>query len=178
MKYTVFGFNSIFGNYGWLCFILDIMFPLIVSSMLCISMYANDADIVSQTKHIAEIGVYVIPAVIIIIAIAYTVVIGFIKDKHDPEMKTENGRQLIQELNSSLAVYFIMSVASLLVMIVTSSVIDNVASTENLYFINYILYFSVCCFLVYPVSNLISVAVIIFNIGQTSLLYGKELLHD
>ena len=93
-------------------------------------------------------------------------------------MKTENGKQLIQELNSSLAVYFIMSVASLLVMIVTSSVIDNVASTENLYFINYILYFSVCCFLVYPVSNLISVAVIIFNIGQTSLLYGKELLHD
>ena len=170
MKYTVFGFNSIFGNYGWLCFILDIMFPLIVSSMLCISMYANDADIVSQTKHIAEIGVYVIPAVIIIIAIAYTVVIGFIK--------TENGRHLIQELNSSLAVYFIMSVASLIVMIVTSSVIDNVASTENLYFINYILYFSVCCFLVYPVSNLISVAVIIFNIGQTSLLYGKELLHD
>lgn len=170
MKYTVFGFNSIFGNYGWLCFILDIMFPLIVSSMLCISMYANDADIVSQTKHIAEIGVYVIPAVIIIIAIAYTVVIGFIK--------TENGRHLIQELNSSLAVYFIMSVASLLVMIVTSSVIDNVASTENLYFINYILYFSVCGFLVYPVSNLISVAVIIFNIGQTSLLYGKELLHD
>ena len=170
MKYTVFGFNSIFGNYGWLCFILDIMFPLIVSSMLCISMYANDADIVSQTKHIAEIGVYVIPAVIIIIAIAYTVVIDFIK--------TENGRQLIQELNSSLAVYFIMSVASLIVMIVTSSVIDNVASTENLYFINYILYFSVCCFLVYPVSNLISVAVIIFNIGQTSLLYGKELLHD
>ena len=171
MKYTVFGFNSIFGDYGWLCFILDIMFPLIVSSMLCISMYANDADIVSQTKHIAEIGVYVIPAVIIIIAIAYTVVIGFINDKHDPEMKTENGKQLIQELNSSLAVYLIMSVASLLVMIVTSSVIDNVASTENLYFINYILYFSVCCFLVYPVSNLISVAVIIFNIGQTSLLY-------
>ena len=146
------------------------MFPLIVSSMLCISMYANDADIVSQTKHIAEIGVYVIPAVIIIIAIAYTVVICFIK--------TENGRHLIQELNSSLAVYFIMSVASLIVMIVTSSVIDNVASTENLYFINYILYFSVCGFLVYPVSNLISVAVIIFNIGQTSLLYGKELLHD
>ena len=170
MKYTVFGFKSIFGNYGWLCFILDIMFPLIVSSMLCISMYANDADIVSQTKHIAEIGVYVIPAVIIIIAIAYTVVIGFIK--------TENGRHLIQELNSSLAVYFIMSVASLIVMIVTSSVIDNVASTENLYFINYILYLSVCCFLVYPVSTLISVAVIIFNIGQTSLLYGKELLHD
>lgn len=179
MKYTVFGFNSIFGNYGLLCFILDIMFPLIVSSMLCISMYANDADIVSQTKHIAEIGVYVIPAIIIIIAIAYTVVIGFIKDnKHDPEMKTENGRQLIQELNSSLAVYFIMSVGSLIVMIVTSSVIDNVASTENLYFINYILYFSVCCFLVYPVSNLISVAVIIFNIGQTSLLYGNELLND
>lgn len=29
-------------------------------------------------------------------------------------MKTENGRQLIQELNSSLSVYFIMSVASLL----------------------------------------------------------------
>lgn len=60
----------------------------------------------------------------------------------------------------------------------TSSVIDNVVSIENLYFINYILYFSVCCFLVYPVSNLISVAVIIFNIGQTSLLYGKELFND
>lgn len=179
MKHTIFGFNSIFRNYGWSCFILDSILPLNISSMLCLSMYINDADIVSQTKHITGIGIYTIPFIIVIIAIAYAVVIGFIKGhKTYPEMKTEKGRRLVQELNSSLAVYMIMSVVSLLMMIATSSFIGIAASTETPNIMNYIVYFTVCCLLAYPVSNLISIAIIIFNIGQTSLLYGKELLHD
>ena len=112
---SIFGWNTILRNYGWTSFGLDSILPLIVSLGLCTLMYVKDADILLQLQHLVGVGISIVPAMVALILTAYTIMLTFvIGDKFDSIKKTEEGRQLIQELNSSFAACLFVSTISIL----------------------------------------------------------------
>ena len=147
-------------NYGWTSFWLDSILPLIVSLGLCTLMYVKDADILLQLRHLVGVGISIVPAMVALILTAYTIMLTFIiGDKFASIKKTEEGRQLIQDLNSSFAACLFVS---------TISIMGIVIEKPNT--VNYPVYFLVCYLLVYSVSILIGIVIDIFNSGQTTLL--------
>ena len=179
---SIFGWKAILRNYGWTSFWLDSILPLIVSLGLCILMYVKDADILLQLKHLVEVGISIVPAMVALILTAYTIMLTFIiGDKFASIKKTKEGRQLItsgglgtmgygQDLNSSFAACLFVSTISIIAMIIISSIANMGIAIEEPNTVNYPVYFLVCYLLVYSVSILIGIVIDIFNSGQTTLL--------
>lgn len=134
-------------------------------------MYEKDADILLQLKHLVEVGISIVPAMVALILTAYTIMQTFIiGDKFASIKKTEEGRQLIQYLNSSFAACLFVSTISIIAMIIISSIVNMGIAIEEPNIVNYPVYFLVCYLLVYSVSILIGIVIDIFNSGQTTLL--------
>lgn len=168
---SIFGWKAILRNYGWTNFGLDSILPLIVSLSLCTLMYVKDADILLQLKHLVEVGISIVPAMVALILTAYTIMLTFIiGDKFASIKKMEEGRQLIQDLNSSFASCLFVSTISIIAMIIISSIANMGIAIEKPDIVNYPVYFLVCYLLVYSVSILIGIVIDIFNSGQTTLL--------
>ena len=155
--FSIFGWKTILRNYGWTSFGLDSILPLIVSLGLCTLMYVKDADILLQLQHLVGVGISIVPAMVALILTAYTIMLTFvIGDKFDSIKKTEEGRQLIQELNSSFAACLFVSTISIIAMIIISSIANIEIAIEKPNTVNYPVYFLVCYLLVYSVSILIT----------------------
>lgn len=168
---SIFGWKTILRNYGWKNFGRDSILPLFVSLGLCTMMYIKDADILSQLNHLVGVGISIVPAMVALILTAYTIMLTFIiGDKFASIKKTEDGRQLIQELNSSFAACLFVSTFSIIAMIIISSIANMGIAMEIPNTVNYFVYFLVCYLLVYSVYILIGIVVDIFNSGQTTLL--------
>ena len=153
-------------------FWLDSILSLIVSLGLCTLMYVKDADILLQLKHLVRVGISIVPIMITLIMIVYSIFVTFIinSNKFASIKKTEEGRQLIQDLNSSFAACLFVSTISIIVMIIISSIANMGIAIEEPNVVNYPVYFLVCYLLVYSVSILIGIVIDIFNSGQTTLL--------
>lgn len=124
-----------------------------------------------QLKHLVEVGISIVPAMVALILTAYTIMLTFITgDKFASIKKTENGKKLIQDLNSSFAACLFVSTLSIITMIIISNIANMDIEIKNPNTINYPVYFFVCYLLVYSVSILIGIVIDIFNSGQTSLL--------
>ena len=168
---SIFGWEAILRNYGWTNFGLDSILPLIVSLGLCTLMYVKDADIFLQLKYLVEVGISIVPAMVALILTAYTIMLTFIiDDKFASIKKTEEGRQLIQDLNSSFAACLFVSTISIIAMIIISSIASMGIAIDKPNAVNYPVYFLVCYLLIYSVSILIGIVIDIFNSGQTTLL--------
>ena len=168
---SLFGWKAILRNYGWTSFWLDSILPLIVSLCLCTLMYTKDVDILLQLKHLVGEGISIVPTMVALIMILYTIFVNFtINNKFASIKKTEEGRQLIQDLNSSFAACLFVSTISIIVMIIISSIVNMGIAIEEPNIVNYPIYFLVCYLLVYSVSILIGIVIDIFNSGQTTLL--------
>lgn len=168
---SLFGWKTVFRNYGWASFAKDSVLPLIVSLGLCVLMDVIGADNYLQLKYLVEVGISVVPAMVALILTAYTIMLTFIiGDKFSSIKGTEKGKQLIQDLNSSFAACLFVSTISIIVMIVISSIANMEISIRWSETVNYVGYFVVCYLLVYSVSILIGIVVDIFNSGQTILL--------
>jgi hypothetical protein len=168
---SIFGWKAILRNYGWTSFWLDSILPLIVSLGLCTLMYVKDADILLQLKHLIGIGISIVPAMVALILTAYTIMLTFIVgDKFASIKKTEEGKKLIQDLNSSFSACLFVSTISIIAMIIVSSIANLGITIKYPNIINYPVYFFVCYLLVYFVSILIGIVIDIFNSGQTTLL--------
>lgn len=128
----IFGWKAILKNYGWTNFWLDSILPLIVSLSLCTLMYVKDADILLQLKHLVEVGISIVPAMVALILTAYTIMLTFIiGDKFASVKKTEEGRQLIQDLNSSFAACLFVSIISIMAMLIISSIANMGLAIEE-----------------------------------------------
>ena len=169
---SIFGWKAILRNYGWTSFWLDSILPLIVSLGLCTLIYVKDADIILQLKHLVGVGISTVPAMVALILTAYTIIMQtfIIGDKFASIKKTEEGRQLIQDLNSSFAACLFVSTISIIAMIIISSIANMGIAIEEPNTVNYPVYFLVCYLLLYSVSILIGIVIDIFNSGQTTLL--------
>lgn len=168
---SIFGWKAILRNYGWASFWLDSILPLIVSLGLCSLMFVKDANIFLQLKHLIAVGISVVPAMVALILTAYTIMLTFIiGDKFASVKKTEEGRQLIQDLNSSFAACLFVSTISIIAMIIITSIANMEIAIEEPNIVNYPVFFVVCYLLVYSVSILIGIVIDIFNCGQTTLL--------
>lgn len=142
--FSIFGWKTILRNYGWTSFGLDSILPLIVSLGLCTLMYVKDADILLQLQHLVGVGISIVPAMVALILTAYTIMLTFvIGDKFDSIKKTEEGRQLIQELNSSFAACLFVSTISIIAMIIISSIANIEIAIEKPNTVNYPVYFLV-----------------------------------
>ena len=75
---SIFGWKVALKDYGWKGFCLDSILPVIISSFLCVVMYWKDADVYVQLKHIVEVGIDVVPAMVALILTAYTIMLTFI----------------------------------------------------------------------------------------------------
>ncbi len=167
----IFGWKAVLRNYGWTSFWLDSILPLIVSLGLCILIYVEDADVLLQLKHLVGAGISIVPAMVALILTAYTIMLTFIiGDKFASIKKTEEGRQLIQDLNSSFAACLFVSTVAIITMIIISSIANMEIAIEEPNTVNFPVYFLVCYLLVYSVSILIGIVIDIFNSGQTTLL--------
>ena len=168
---SIFGLKTILRNYGWTSFWIDSILPLAVSLSLCILVYVKEVDILSLLKHLVDVGISIIPAMVALILTAYTVMLTFIiGDKFVSIKRTKEGKKLIQDLNSSFAACLFVSTISIIAMIVVSCIADMGIIIEYANLVNYFVYFLVCYLLVYSVSILIGVVIDIFNSGQTTLL--------
>ena len=172
---SVFGWKNVLRNYGWRGILVDSILPVMISSVLCVVMYLNDADIYLQLRHITEIGIAVVPAMVALILTAYTIMLAFIiGDKFTSIKETEAGKNLIKGLNASFAACLFVSTISIIAMIITSSIANMEIGFNNPNIINYPVYFLLCYLLVYSVSILIGIVIDIFNSGQTALLDGPS----
>jgi len=168
---SIFGWKKVLYNYGWKGIIKDSILPIIISIILCVIMYLNDTNVYIQLKHIIGIGIAVVPAMVALILTAYTIMLAFIiGDKFTSIKKTDAGRQLVQDLNSSFAACLFVSTISIIAMIIISSIANMEIEFDKPNAINYPAYFFVCYLLIYSVSILIGIVIDIFNSGQTSLL--------
>lgn len=173
MKNTIpiFGWKAILKNYGWKSFWQDSIVPLIISSILCILMYTNDVNILWQLKHLVEVGISIVPAMIALILTAYTILLTFIiGDRFISIKQMKEGRKLIQDLNSSFAACLLVSTVSIITMIIVSSIANMEIRINEPDKVNYTIYFLICYLLVYSVSILLGIVIDIFNCGQTSIL--------
>lgn len=169
---SIFGLKAILRNYGLTNFWIDSILPLIVSLGLCTLMYVKEADILLQLKHLVGVGISIIPIIVALIMILYVIFVNFTINSNifTSIKKTEEGRQLIQDLNSSFAACLFVSTISIIVMIIISSIANMGIAVEEPNTVNYPVYFLVCYLLVYSVSILICIVIDIFNSGQTTLL--------
>ncbi len=168
---SIFGWKSVAHNYGWKGFLKDSILPVIISSALCITMHRMGKDSYIQLKHLVDIGISVIPAMVALILTAYTIMLSFfIGDKFSEIKKNEKGKRLIKELNSGFAACLFVSTFAIIIMIVVSCVANLNFEVYNPDIINYPIYFIVCYLLFYSVSILIGIVIDIFNCGQTTLL--------
>ena len=173
---SMFGLRAILKNYGWKSFGLDSILPLIISSSICIFLYLKEGNVFEQLKHLIEIGVSIVPAMVALILTAYTIVLTFfIGDKFILIRNTEKGKQLIQDLNSSFAACLLVSTISIITMIVISSIAHMEIKIEKPNFVNYPVFFFVCYLLVYSVSILFGTIIDIFNSGQTTLFEDNNI---
>lgn len=139
---SIFGWKAILRNYGWTSFWLDSILPLIVSLGLCTLMYVKDADILLQLKHLIGIGISIVPAMVALILTAYTIMLTFIVgDKFASIKKTEEGKKLIQDLNSSFSACLFVSTISIIAMIIVSSIANLGITIKYPNIINYPVYF-------------------------------------
>ena len=168
---SIFGWKAILRNYGWTNFWIDSILPLAISLGLCVLIYVKNVDILLQLKHLVEVGLSIIPAMVALILTAYTIMLTFIVgDKFASIKRTEEGKKLIQDLNSSFAACLFVSTISIIAMIIVSSIADMGITIKYANRVNYFVYFLVCYLLVYSVSILIGIVIDIFNSGQTTLL--------
>ena len=168
---SIFGWKAILRNYGWTSFWMDSILPLAVSLGLCILTYVKNADILLLLIRLVEVGISIIPAMVALILTAYTVILTFIVgDKFVSIKRTKEGKNLIQDLNSSFAACLFVSTISIIAMIIVSCIADMGITIEYANLVNYLVYFFVCYLLVYSVSILIGIVIDIFNSGQTTLL--------
>lgn len=171
MLYSMFGWKIILKNYGWKNFWKDSRLPLILSLFISVTTYVHDADILIQLKNIINIGISIIPAMVALILTAYTILLTFITgDKFYSIKNTNNGRELIKDLNSSFAACLIVSTISVIMMIVVSSIVSLEIEISVPEIVNYPTYFLVLNLLLFSVSILFGIVIDIFNCGQTTLL--------
>ena len=172
---SIFGWKNVLHNYGWKGILLDSILPVVVSFLLCTIMYLKDADIFLQLKHLVGVGISIIPAMVALILTAYTIMLTFIiGDKFASIKKTDAGKKLIQDLNSSFAACLFVSTISIIAMIIISSIANMDIEIEKPNAVNYPVYFFVCYLLVYSVSILIGIVIDVFNSGQTILLEDND----
>lgn len=175
-KTTIFGWKIALKSYGWNGFFLDSILPFIISISLCVLMYLKESDVYEQLKHIINIGIDIVPAMVALILTAYTIMLTFIIGNQFSSIKnTSEGKELIQSLNSSFAVCLLISTISIIVLIITSNIVNLKIGIQNPDMVNYPVFFFVCYLLVYSVSILIGIVIDIFNSGQTVLLDKKDL---
>lgn len=168
---SIFGWKNVLHNYGWKGILLDSILPIIISTTLCMVMYLNDSNVFFQLKHLIDVGLNVVPAMVALILAAYAILLTFIiSDKFKSIKETENGKVLIIELNSGFAACLFLSSITIIVMIVTSCVVNLEIPMDNPCIINYSIFFLVCYLLLYSVAILINVVIDIFNCGQTTLI--------
>lgn len=168
---SIFGWKSVLHNYGWKGILWDSILPVLISTLLCTMMYWKGVDIFMQLKHLVGVGISIIPAMVALILTAYTIMLTFIVgDKFVSIKKTDEGKKLIQDLNSSFAACLFVSTISIIAMIIASSIANMEITIEYPNTVNYPMYFLVCYLLVYSVSILIGIVIDIFNSGQTTLL--------
>lgn len=168
---SIFGWKSVLYNYGWKGFLLDSIFPVIISTSLCFVMLLTDTNIYVQLKHLLGIGIAVVPAMVALILTAYTIMLAFIiGDKFISIKNTKKGKELIQGLNSSFAACLLVSTIAIITMIIVSSIANMDIAIENSNQINYTVFFSICYLLLYSIYILIGIVIDIFNSGQTALL--------
>jgi hypothetical protein len=166
-----FGWKNVLFNYGWKDILLDSILPIVISCLLCTIMYLKDADLLLQVKHLVGVGISIVPAMVALILTAYTIMLTFIiGDKFASIKKTDAGKKLIQDLNSSFAACLFVSTVSIIAMIIISSIANMDIEFKESNLVNYPVYFLVCYLLVYSVSILIGIVIDIFNSGQTSIL--------
>lgn len=168
---SIFGWKNVLYNYGYKGILLDSILPVVISSLLCIIMYWKNADIFLQLKHLVDVGISIVPAMVALILTAYTIMLTFIiGDKFTSIKKTDAGKKLIQDLNSSFAACLFVSTISIIAMIIISSIANMNIEVKESNIVNYPVYFFVCYLLIYSVSILIGIVIDIFNSGQTSIL--------
>lgn len=174
-SHAIFGWKAIMKNYSWASFWQDSILPLIVSFVLCTLMYIRDANILVQLRHLVDVGISIVPAMVALILTAYTIMLTFIiGDKFTSIKKTEEGKQLILDLNSSFAACLLVSTISIIVMIIVSCIANMGIEIEEPNAMNYSVYFFVCYLLVYSVSILLGIVIDIFNSGQTTLFEDND----
>src|SRR5699024_2339438 len=101
----------------------------------------------------------------------YTIMLTFIVgDKFSSIKKTNEGKKLIQDLNSSFSACLIVSTISIIAMIIVSSIASLGITIKFRNSINKYVYLFICKLFVYFVSILIGIVIDIFNSGQTTLL--------
>lgn len=168
---SIFGWKNVLCNYGWKSFFQDSVSPIVISFTLCVIAFMTNVDMYLQLKHVVEIGIAIVPNMVALILTAYTIMMSFIlSDKFGVIKKTEEGKKLIQDLNSSFAACLLVSTVSIIALIIVSNIANMNIAINHPNSVNYFVFFFLCYLLIYSVSILIGIVIDIYNCGQTTLL--------
>ena len=154
---------------------MDSILPILISSILCVIIYLKDIDVILQLKHLVEIGIDIVPAMVALILAAYAIMLTFILGEKFSSIKsTEAGKDLIKGLNASFAICLLVSTITIMILVIVSVIANMNVQSSNSETINYLVLFVLCYLFIYSIAILIGITVDIFNCGQTILIKEKK----
>ena len=166
----LFGWKIVFKNYGLKSFLIDSVFPILISVILCWLLYIHEVELLIQLDKLLNICISILPVIITLIITAYTILTVFIADgKLTSVINREKGKNLVRILNSSFAACLAISTLTMITVVIVSLIKNIGITSEYAKHINYTVYFIICFLLMYSLIILIGIIEDIFNCGQTSL---------
>lgn len=169
-KSSVFGWNSVFRNYGICSFILDSIIPFILSTGLIMSIILLNKDAINILKWLIGIAITIVPSMIGLILAAYTILLNFFTNNAIKNACNKNkGKNFVQKLNSCFAVSLLAATISIVSTIIISSVLQLEIQSKFANIINYFAIGGVSFFLFFTVWSLFGIIIDTFNSGQTVL---------
>lgn len=168
---SLFGWQRVFKNYSFEDILEDVTIPFTISSFICLCTLFSDESMYNITISFIDLAVSIVPIMVTLIVAAYTIMLSFIMGEKTSVMKsTDEGKQLIQKLNSSFAVSLAISIFTVIVSVVCKCI--ALMNIPCLYadIVNYFISFIVCFLLLFCIYILYGIVIDIFNSGQTALL--------
>lgn len=165
-----FGWDVIFSAYVWKDFGKDCIIPSIVSFVIGGALLYSNADILQQLLLLLDLGIAIIPTMVALMVAAYAIVLSFLtNEKFKMVAQTDDGKNLISQLNSGFASSLTVMAFTLFVLIIIVCFARLNIACCYADVVNMVAYFILCFLLVFTVSTLKNIIVDLFNCGQTVL---------
>jgi len=165
-----FSFNSIFHSYSRKDIVGDAMIPFFLATALCILVGVTGNDVLSQIKKLVALGLNVLPEMVALLFAAYAIVVTFFSDSVFQKAKDkEKGKELINTLNSSFCIYLLVSVIGIVIMVITSLIVEMEIEVSFHRYINYGIYWIISFLMFYSIITLFGIIMDIYYCSKATV---------
>lgn len=172
---TPFGWLSVLKIYTFKDFKHDSVFPCILSVLMIIGGYFTDIETYVILGKVLDIGLIIIPVLISLLIAAYAILLSvFCSAIFRNPKKTEEGKALLEKLNSNFGISILVSIIAIFFLICISYIHSLHLSFIYFNLLNIIVLLIIFYLLFFSVWILKDIVISIFDIGQVAIHFSDE----